>query len=969
MANNRFKFVSPGVFINEIDNSQLPQTPAATGPLVIGRARRGPAMQPVTVSSFSEFVEVFGEPLAGGETGDIWRDGNKTAPTFGAFAAQAWLKNNPTLTYVRLLGRQHPDASDGSAASAGWTVGDADSSLAADGAGAWGLMVFPSASVASVTGTLAGVFYCNEGRVLLSGSSRDATGVQAGCTMVQSDSNGKFTAAIVDSSGATVDKMQFNFNPSSARGIRKVFNTNPTLVNSAITAGTKTYFLGESYERNVSSTYLAEDGVAYGSAPLVGMIVPMEAGALGHQGGDHRQDGQKGGTGWFISQDLSSNFSAYEPENMQKLFRLEALSIGEDLQKSYKVSISNVKAPVGEANPYGSFSVVIRKINDTDNRPVVVERFDNLNLNPASEGYISKKIGDRYEEFDAASRTNTIRGSYANRSNLVRVEVNEDVARGATDTSLLPFGVFGHSKPRDVLYTSGSNGLQDYANGASAATAVSTFTGGKASLYNAQGGHAEGDILFDVGAADIEASIKMPEVALRAAANAGSASSTKNVYWGAYTGRSSSDSKFDAQVVDYLRAPAQEMPLTAADVAAASDVAQRLAQPLVTSWVFSLDDVVYNASAMAATYLRGARAAETAYNSRGAGEQDYKEVLSAGFNQFSTVFHGGSDGLDILEREPFANRNIGTDETLNYELHSIKRAIDICSDAEQVQFNVATIPGVTKPAATNHLLATVEDRGDAIAIIDLEDVYDADTESAASEASRNDKAVSTAVNSLNDRAIDSSYAACYYPWVRIQDTIAGRSLWAPPSIVALGAYSYNDKVQAPWFAPAGFTRGGLSEGAAGLPVLDTSKRLTADDRDDLYEANINPIAKFPAEGIVIFGQKTLQATPSALDRVNVRRLMIHLKREISFIASRLLFDPNTKTTWNRFKGEAEPLLRSVKTQFGLDDFKLILDETTTTPDMVDRNAIYAKILLKPTRSVEFFALDFVITNSGASFDD
>jgi phage tail sheath protein FI len=181
--------------------------------------------------------------------------------------------------------------------------------------------------------------------------------------------------------------------------------------------------------------------------------------------------------------------------------------------------------------------------------------------------------------------------------------------------------------------------------------------------------------------------------------------------------------------------------------------------------------------------------------------------------------------------------------------------------------------------------------------------------------------------------------------------------------------SNTDRLQAPWFAPAGFTRGGLSEGAAGVPVLDVSRKLTSDQRDTLYETNINPIAKFPAEGIVIFGQKTLQQTASALDRINVRRLMIYLKREISFIASRLLFAPNAQATWDSFLGQAEPVLRDVKSEFGIDDFRLILDESTTTPDLIDRNIIYAKLYVKPTRSVEFFAIDFIITNSGASFED
>jgi len=195
------------------------------------------------------------------------------------------------------------------------------------------------------------------------------------------------------------------------------------------------------------------------------------------------------------------------------------------------------------------------------------------------------------------------------------------------------------------------------------------------------------------------------------------------------------------------------------------------------------------------------------------------------------------------------------------------------------------------------------------------------------------------------------------------------SFFAPPSVAAVGTYAYSERKAELWFAPAGFTRGGLTEGAGGLPIVGVTERLTSKDRDKLYENNINPIASFPAEGLVVFGQKTLQVTPSALDRVNVRRLMIHVKKEISRISSRLLFDPNTQVTWDRFTGQVRPFLESVKSRLGLEDYKVILDTSTTTPDMVDRNMMYAKIFLKPTRAIEFIAIDFVITNTGASFED
>jgi len=257
-----------------------------------------------------------------------------------------------------------------------------------------------------------------------------------------------------------------------------------------------------------------------------------------------------------------------------------------------------------------------------------------------------------------------------------------------------------------------------------------------------------------------------------------------------------------------------------------------------------------------------------------------------------------------------------------------------------------------------------------MAIIDLPNVYTPDHEAAnVTTENRLGGGVDQVVNTLKGRAINSSYAATYYPWVQIRDTINNQNVWVPPSVVAIGALSYGQATQELWFAPAGFTRGGLSEGRGGIPVLAVSQRLNSRERDLLYEANINPIAQFPAEGIVIFGQKTLQVTPSALDRINVRRLMIYLKREISIIASRLLFDQNVSSTWGRFKSQVEPFLDSVKTRLGVTEYRLILDSTTTTPDLIDRNILYARIYLKPARSIEFIAIDFNISSSGAAFAD
>jgi phage tail sheath protein FI len=220
---------------------------------------------------------------------------------------------------------------------------------------------------------------------------------------------------------------------------------------------------------------------------------------------------------------------------------------------------------------------------------------------------------------------------------------------------------------------------------------------------------------------------------------------------------------------------------------------------------------------------------------------------------------------------------------------------------------------------------------------------------------------------------DTSYAATYYPPVRLRDTVGGGNdvTVVAPSVAAIGAMAFSDaNSQGPWFAPAGFNRGGIGVlgGSAGPRVVGTVEHLTKRDRDDLYEQNVNPIARFPAVGeIVIFGQKTLQQTPSALDRINVRRLMIYLKKRIGRVANTILFDQNVQTTWFRFKDRADAILSDVKSRFGITEYKLVLDETTTTADLVDRNIMYAKIFIKPARAIEFIAIDFVITRSGVEF--
>ena len=960
MSSRNFKFVSPGVFLNEIDQSKLPSEPQETGPIIIGRTLRGPAMRPVLVDSFSDFVEMFGEPVPGGKGDDLWRNGNTLTPTYASYAAQAWLKNSSTCTIVRLLGKHHLNKAAGG--EAGWktaqdlaTTGDSYT----DQGGAFGLFVFPGTISSSAnpstaivnSGSLAAVWYCNEGAIGLAGQDTAAVEKSFGIAeLIGSDASGNFKA-VVTSSGVT-DTIKFNFSNGNKNFIRKVFNTNATLVNSDITSTTKTYWLGETFENEFAAPLTSSgdndmhanvDPVPTYWGCILGLGANNNASSI-LQHNNRQRSTADGQTGWFIAQDLGSDLANYNPSNMQQLFKFHGRNYGEWLQNNLKISITNLKYSTNEFDKYGSFDVIIRNINDTDKTPVIRERFGNCNLNPNSQNYIARRIGDMFVTFDTTERRLTEKGQYFNQSKYIRVEVNVDVDAGSTNEELIPFGVKGPLKYKNFAWLSGS---------AAFVAPSTTFAWGAASLQRIVATARTFELSASSLPADSRFDFLYPSMSLRQTALQDNLGSVKQAYFGAWTGISTTNAKFNEGVRDLVKGRASGI-----DSFAAGDYTE-------AQWNFSLDNVSGSTNVGDYTYLAKARlrgTSVTAFNG------SYRDLLDLGIDKFTTVFHGGTDGFDITEKEPLRS-GLLTDATekSKYEFNTYKEAIDLIRDPEAVGFNLATAPGLTHEGLTGHLIDTVEDRADALAIIDLDGDFVPAYEGTDGATFRT--SVDATVTNLRNRRLNSSYGCAYYPWVQIRDTIDGSYVFMPPSVVALGAMSYTDRVKAPWFAPAGFNRGGLSTGVAGLPVVNVTQKLTSKDRDKLYDANINPIASFPSEGIVIFGQKTLQVTRSSLDRINVRRLMLFVKKGISRISADILFEPNVKETWDRFTARAEPFLQDVKARFGLTDFKLVLDETTTTPDLVDRNIMYAKIFLKPARAIEFVAVDFFITNTGASFDE
>ena len=281
---------------------------------------------------------------------------------------------------------------------------------------------------------------------------------------------------------------------------------------------------------------------------------------------------------------------------------------------------------------------------------------------------------------------------------------------------------------------------------------------------------------------------------------------------------------------------------------------------------------------------------------------------------------------------------------------SYSQALNLLANQDDYQFNVITAPGLINAnsnatAEITTLVNNAQTRGDNIAVIDLVNWN-----------------TGIATVTAGASAIDSSYSATYWPWVQtIDPDLLGSKVWVPASTMIPGVYAFNDRAGEPWFAPAGLNRGGLST------VLRAERKLTNGNRNTLYAANVNPIATFPNTGVVVFGQKTLQKRASALDRVNVRRLLIALKGFISQIADNLVFEQNTIGTRNNFLSQVNPYLESVQQRQGLFAFKVVMDDSNNTPDVIDRNQLVGQIYIQPTRTAEFIYLDFNIQPTGATF--
>jgi len=1042
MAEQTFR--SPGFFDQEIDLSGMQVSSTGIPAGVIGTSEKGPAFVPVTVGSFADFQTRFG-------TLDSKR--------FGPYAVKQWLDNRTSLTYVRLLGAGANETSSdisttrsvGTVTNAGFRV---TGSVSSDGTkqGTQGTVQLIVAKHNAVSDETAGfpVFTDNSsisnasamflvrGAVLLATGTRmmamDNTGSYSGLTtafnvakvgaigdsplsqtkyfkLIISSTSGKGWSYNESKSGIRI--LTASLDPSDSNYISKILNTDPL-----------------KFQKEEHLLYL-DYAVEHELAPVVSDTVPTVAvvsGSTVTQVGsipfidlfgryDTRYTTPK--TTPFISQPFGQ--AEYD------LFHFETLDDGAYANEKFKISIAGLRASTNEKQPFGLFEVQVRAFEDSDGNSEILERYPECSLDPTSDRYVARLVGDKKVRFDwdqetPEERRLVVTGKYPNVSQRIRIVMNTAVDLGQVPQKSLPFGFRGISalKTTDTLTdnTGPLTGISGETLGGS--------TLGRLSLFQPPGT----TVLSTTGSI-------IPPLPFRVKVTKGAVSSSPsflgdpgstervngNLYWGVKTDslpisssnnstlgvanaalKSNDGSGINPLVRTYTKFQGIEkmdslVTGTAADFF--NDNKFTLAKVALYNAATQLSDVTTQVTGTAiehmlqAAYVRNGRADPSTYvvtDGTRANRITMASLIATssalfnrftGFHKYTNIFHGGFDGVNILDEDQsyfrdralssdtggkaVASPNIGLTNAVtagngrrNNNVASIRSAVDIITNPVTSKINLLAIPGIREAFVTDYASDAVKEYGLALYLMDPIEYDKSSNRLYDDSAARSD--VSKTISLFETRAIDNNYVATYFPDVTIRDDVNNRVVQVPPSVAAMGALGFNDRTQQVWFAPAGFNRGALDF------VTNVENRLSANDRDSLYDAKINPIATFPRSGFVIFGQKTLQVAQTALNRINARRMLIDIKRRISSIANRLVFEQNNAETRAKFVSQSIQELTFVQARQGIDAFKVICDETNNPSSQIEQNRLVGSIQVVPTRAVEFISVDFVITNNGVSFE-
>ena len=1045
-------FRSPGFFEREIDLSARETTIEGVPGGVIGTAERGPVFVPVTVGSFSDFEFKFG-------TLDPDR--------FGPYAVDAFLKHKTALTYIRVLGAgANNSVADiqtteiaGTVKNAGYVI---ESTLAGapdtlgrhrgsvqfiaatheikateEGAGDLRFTDNNSYGPTKVNLVRGAIFSTTSSRIEILDHDAFYTGISTTNDVAAikaydgTDTEGMFKLVISSSEGSTYSSdegkpgikiVTASLDPTSEYYVGKVLNTNPDRFEET----QHFLYLDLPVESEIAKVYHDTANAARYSV----IIASGSAGTSSVSGlsttsfrdlfGNFKTRYQTARTTSFISQPFGAN--EYD------LFHFESLDDGEVGNTRVKISISNIRRSTNIKDPYSTFSVLIRALNDTDRDMNILEMHSQCNLNPASDDYVGSKIGDMkaYYNFDApteSERRAVVSGMSPNRSSYVRIIMNPQVADGLIPKNAIPFGF------RGLPVLKFNDNLTD------SATPLPMGSDNKRLAYVAAGTPNDATIAYSI-APPIPFTFKATKGKVSASptftGQPGSLELADNsAFWGIKTQRmgltgSMGDAalfpngyggqnnlitsyskllgiqKLDTLVTGSGADEFNNNKFTLARVClnnqsnATADLESALTSEITGSANEHMREAAYirNAELVSpnSTVVDVGLTRRLTFASLAA-STEYKYLNRfTDYLKFTNIMYGGFDGLNILDRDMrLMNDKASSNDTAaggkaggtdhgplkafnssantgftsgqgenNNIIASYRTAGKIMTNPLSSRVNVISTPGIRSNYVTDHIGQLTREYSKALYIMDI-NAYDDDLNTIFDDSITRPNVRKT-VEQFESRAIDNNYVATYFPDVIKNDRINGDAVNMPASVAAMGALAYNDAIAYPWFAPAGFNRGALNE------VINTEVRLNTEDRNILYEARINPIANFPTGPFVIFGQKTLQQSRSALDRVNVRRMLLEVKRIVSDIANRIVFEQNTPSTRNRFVAEVTPALSNIQVQQGVDQFRVIMDASNNTQSDVEQNRLNGKIILVPTRAIEFIAMDFIITNAGVSFE-
>lgn len=1011
MAEQIFK--APGFFEREIDLTTVVQSPTGIPAGVIGTSLKGPAFVPTTVGSFADFTTKFGG-----------LDVRYPAP----YGVNLFLKNRFALTFVRTLGAgANSTTADiettrtrGTVLNAGFRLSGSQVNAGVDnrhkqsvqflvarhlvtGSEVAGFPMFSdntsfftsgSTDVFLVRGVL---FSASDTRIqVLDITETWGNAVNDFCT--PDSTNRKFRIVVSSSAGAsfaTTDGtpglkiLTASLNPTDKDYFGKVLNTDPTRF------GTDKHllYLDFAVDNEIAAVSTASNAVAIVSgSDNVSLnsgdtTVPFRVAF-----GSYNTRYTTPATPSIISQPFG--LAEYD------LFNFETLDDGAYGNDKVKVSIANIQASTNPLNPYGTFSVLVRSFSDDDTNIQILEQFNNCNIDPTSDNYIARLIGDTkvYFNFDVENvedRRLVKTGKYPNRSKYIRVRMNKAVEDRVVPQKCLPFGFRG----LNVLNT--NSALTDTSSSIAALTRL-----GASGALGSTDNRLLGAIIpplpyrFKVTRGQITAAI----------GPIGTPGPTEiadsRYYWGVKTTRNNNDImnvNVNGEQNKLVRAYTLFSGIKKLDTLVTGSQAD-----LFNNNKFTLAKVALGNAAMTdittsvdlhmkeAAYIRHITPSPSDYriNDTYMNRVTFATLLQNGdvtiFNRFApymkftTIMNGGWDGLNILDKDQafmtdkgtsaetggganvaftspgFATNQAGSSR-FNNSVASYQQAATLMTDPFISNVNILAVPGQREPIVTDFVANAAKTYGLAQYLMDvpyydsnLNRIFDGDTGKYVS--------VNRTADMHESRAVDNTFVSAYFPNVIVTDTANNnRNVMVPASVAALSALGFNDKVAYPWFAPAGFNRAALDF------VKLTQVKINQSERERLYAVRINPIIKLPNEGFVIFSQQTLEQAGTALRSINVNRMVISVKQQIMAVSNKLIFEQLTPAVRQRFVDTVKPILSSVQVRDGIERFEIICDNRNNTQQDILANRMNATIKIIPVRAAEFIAIDFIITNSGVQF--